>query len=101
VDLSIEPDNDRLAVKLQSEEWEVNIYASPDELLRLREIRTADWNERRSIEAGESAGARAFWANTGDTAALMIGHDDETWAISVTLPLDVVEEIARQAAAQA
>lgn len=71
VDLTIEPDDHRLAVKLQSDEWEVNIYASAGELLPLRDIRTADWNERRSIQAGESAGARAFWARTGETATLM------------------------------
>jgi hypothetical protein len=30
----------------------------------------------------------------------MIGHDDETSDVSVTLPFDLVDEIVRQVAAQ-
>lgn len=37
-------------------------------------------------------------AVTGETATLMIGNDDETWDISVALPLGLVDEIARRAA---
>ena len=80
MDVSIEPVDEGLAVKLQSEAWEVNIYASADELFRLRDIRSADWSERRSIQVGESAGAKAFWASTGDSAAVMIGYDDDSQA---------------------
>jgi hypothetical protein len=93
MDFSIEPNDDRLALKLQTDEWEVNVYASADDLLKLREIRTADWSQRRSIQAGESAEATAFWANVGDAAALMIGQDDETWDISVSIAFDVIDQM--------
>jgi hypothetical protein len=97
VDFSIEPDADAgLALKLATHEWEVNVYGSVDDLSRLSEIRSTNWSERRSIQAGESAGARAYWASTGDQAALMIGHDDETWDVSVTVPYDVIDEVVRE-----
>jgi len=101
VDVSVEREVDGcLAVKLQTEACEVNVRASKSEFMRLTEIRAADWSQRRSIAAGESAGAPVFWASVDDHAALMIGHDDETWDVSVTLPLDVVDEIVREVAAQ-
>ena len=59
-------------------------------------IRSADWNERRSIRAGESAGSPVFWASDGDDATLMIGDDDETWDVAITLPVAVVEDIANR-----
>ena len=97
MDFSIEPDADAgIALKLATDEWEVNVYGSVDDLLRLSEIRSANWSERRSIQAGESAGARAYWASTGDEATLMIGHDDETWDVSVTVPFDVIDEVVRE-----
>jgi hypothetical protein len=97
VDFSIDSDRDAgLAVKLATDEWEVNIYGSVDDLLCLSEIRSAKWDERQSIEAGESAGARAYWASVGDHAALMIGRDDETWDVLLTVPFDVIEEVLRE-----
>jgi hypothetical protein len=83
-----------VAVKLQADEWEVNFRASRAELAALSGIRSADWNERRSIRAGESTGAPVFWASSGGDATLMIGSDDETWDVAVTLPVAAVEEIA-------
>ena len=85
-----------VAVKLQNDQWEVNFRASRAELVTLSGIRSADWNERRSIRAGESAGAPAFWASDGDDATLMIGSDDETWDIAISLPVAAVENIANR-----
>ncbi len=83
-----------VAVKIQADEWKVNIRASRIELTAFSRIRSADWDERRSLRAGESAGAPVFWASDGDNATLMIGRDDETWDIAVTLPVTAVENIA-------
>ena len=97
MDISIEPDADSgLSLKLATDEWEVNVHGSPDDLSRLSEIRSVSWSERRSIQAGESAGAPAYWASTGDQAALMIGHDDETWDVSVTVPFDVIDQVVSE-----
>jgi len=97
VDFSIESDAAAgLVLKLATSDWEVNVYGSAEDLSRLAEIRSANWSERRSIQAGESAGAHAYWASAGDQAALMIGRDDETWDVSVTGPYDVIDEVVRE-----
>lgn len=88
--------DDAVAVKLQGDQWEVNFRASEDELRALIDIRSADWDERRSIRAGESAGAPVFWASDDAGATLMIGSDDETWDVAITLRTDTVEEIAQR-----
>ena len=101
MDFSIDPDADAgLALKLATDEWEVNVYASVDDLLRLSEIRLADWSERRSIQVGKSADAPVYWANVGGHAAMMIGHDDETWDVSVSVPFAVIDEIVREVRGQ-
>ena len=101
MDVSVEREADgRLAVKLQTNAWEVNVRASIGDFMRLAEIRSADWTQRRSIAAGASAGALVFWASVDDHAVLMIGHDDESWDVSLALPYDLVDEIVREAAAQ-
>ena len=84
-------------MKLQTDDWEVHLRASAHDLVRLSEIRSADWSDRRSIQVGESAGAPVFWATTNGQASLMIGHDDETWDIVIALPFDAVDEIVREA----
>jgi len=98
MDVTVDSDTEAgLAVKLQTDDWEVNVRASAHDLVRLSDIRSADWSDRRSIQIGESAGAPVFWATTNDHASLMIGRDDETWDIAFALPFDVVDEIVREA----
>jgi hypothetical protein len=102
MDVDVEREADgRLAVKLHNDAWEVNVRASSDDFLRLSEIHSADWSQRRSIAAGESAGAPVFWARVDNHAALMIGHGDETWDVSLTVSFDLVDTIVREVAAQA
>ena len=98
MDVSVEREADgRLLVKLASDECEANVRASANDLLKLAEIHSANWNERGTIRAGESAGAPVFWASEGDRAMLLIGHDDETWDVAITVPVTVVDEIVREA----
>ena len=98
VDVSVEREADgRLLVKLGTDAWEVNVRASADDFLGLAEVRSAGWQERHTLRAGESAGAPVFWATEGDQATLLIGLDDETWDVAFTLPLTVVDEIVREA----
>jgi hypothetical protein len=65
--------------------------------------RTRGWHQctlcqaetkQRSIAAGESAEASVFWASSGDEATIMLGRDDETWDVALTVPTEVVERIA-------
>lgn len=86
-------------VKLQSPDWELNFRAAPEELLDLGSIREADWATRRCLHIGESAGAPVHWAAEGETATIMVGHDDETWDIAVTVPIGTVDTIVADTAA--
>jgi hypothetical protein len=98
VDFTVEPEGAGLLVKLQTAEWEANVHASTEELLRLSDIRSVRWSERRSISAGESAGVRVYWsAGERDHANLMIGHDDETWDVSVIVPFTIIDQIVQAA----
>jgi hypothetical protein len=79
---------------LQTESWEVHIWAPLKDLSRLSEIREATWPNRRSLQAGICAGTPVFWSLTEDDhAALLIGHDDETWDAALLIPLTTVDAI--------
>jgi hypothetical protein len=81
-------------VKLQAEAWELNIWAPMADLVRLRDIGDADWDARRTFAIGTCADAPVFWAMSEGQATILIGHDDETWDVAVTIPLATVHEIA-------
>jgi hypothetical protein len=81
------------AVKLATQAWELNIRAPLTEFMRLRDIRDANWGVRHSLAVGTSAGASVFWASSEGEATILVGHDDETWDMAVTVPLAVVDEI--------
>jgi hypothetical protein len=97
MDFTVDAEDAGFLVKLQTDDWEVNVHTSPEELLALSDIRSAHWGERGSIQAGKSAGAQVFWAaGEGDAANLMIGHDDETWDIGVSVPYSVIDQIVAE-----
>jgi hypothetical protein len=83
-----------VVMKLQTPTWELNIEAPVADFVRLHGIDDADWNERRSLAIGTSANAPVHWAISGEQATILIGHDDETWDIAVTVPVTTVHEIA-------
>jgi hypothetical protein len=89
-----EADGSEVSVKLQTETWELNVWASAAELVRLHGIEDADWTARRSLAIGTCAGAPVYWTMSGDQATILIGHDDETWDIGVSIPVATVHEIA-------
>lgn len=88
-----------LQVKLQSQQWELNLRATADDLAGLGAIRDTDWAARRCLHIGQSAGTAVHWSAEGDTAAIMVGHDDETWDIAVTVPIATVDAILSELAA--
>ncbi|MBC6462088.1 hypothetical protein, partial [Actinomadura sp. HBU206391] len=83
-----------VVMKLQTETWELNIWAPMTDLVRLHDIDDADWDTRRSLAIGTCAGSPVHWAMSGGRATILIGHDDETWDIAVTVPVQTVHEIA-------
>jgi hypothetical protein len=97
VTLDVDPGTGQTAVKLQAEAWELNIRGQLSDFVGLGRIRDADWDERRSLAIGTCAGVPVFWASSGGEVAVLVGQDDETWDVAVTVPLSSVDEIASQA----
>jgi hypothetical protein len=96
VDVSVQREADgRFLVELAADEREVKVRLSATEIGAL--IKSAHWSERGIIQAGESAGAPVFWTSDGKQARLLIGHDDETRDVAITVPFRVVDEIVRGA----
>jgi hypothetical protein len=95
VEVTLDVDADPMPLLvLQAETWELHIKAPLADLSQLSEIRTATWDNRRSLQVGTCAGSPVFWSVTeDDQATLLIGQDDETWDIAVMVPLSVVDEI--------
>ena len=99
IDLDLEQESDgRLVAKISSDGWEFNVRGFADEFAALGEIESADWVARRSIHAGTSAGSPVYWSCSGEVVSMLVGDDDETWDITVTLPLGLVHRLARDAA---
>ncbi|WP_155355618.1 hypothetical protein [Acrocarpospora macrocephala] len=98
VDVTLDgSDGSVVLVKLQTDTWELNIRAPVADLVRLRDIRQADWDSRRSLAVGTCAGSPVFWTVSKDQAAILIGHDDETWDMGISVPMGTVDEIVRLA----
>jgi hypothetical protein len=97
VDIALrEAGEDVVNAKFSDDQWEINVRAQASEFLALREIRTMDWNSRRAAKVGTSAGAAVFWCSDGEAATIMIGHDDETWDVAISVPLGIVDDLVRQ-----
>ncbi len=80
-------------VKLQSEAWELNIWATTDELWKLADIEKTDWDRRRPLRVGTCANAPVWWNERDGTVYILVGHDDETWDLGVTVPLATVHNL--------
>jgi hypothetical protein len=96
VDVTVETRQDasdpRL-VKLQDETWELNIWATADELWKLADIEKTDWSQRRTLKVGTCANTPVWWNELGGTVYILVGNDDEAWDLCVTVPLGTVREL--------
>ncbi|BCB84548.1 hypothetical protein [Phytohabitans suffuscus] len=97
ITLDVEPGTGQTVIKLQTDAWELNIRGPLRDFVHLAQIRDADWNRRRSLAIGTCAGVPVYWASSDGNVAVLVGHDDETWDIAVSVPLSSVDEIATQA----
>lgn len=68
-------------------------------LRSLSHIDHADWIVRESLQAGTTLGHPVFWClgAQAETAEVLVGADDETWDLAVTLPLSAVVDAASRA----
>ena len=80
-------------VKLQGETWELNIWATTDELRKLAGIEKTDWVQRSTLKVGTCANAPVWWNERDGTVCILVGNDDEAWDMCVTIPLVTVHEL--------
>ena len=102
-DLSVDIERDDsgedfVCAKFSGDQWELNVKARPSEFSRLQGIRGFDWNSRAVAAVGRSAGASVFWSSDGEVATILVGQDDETWDIAVSVPVTLVEDLVQTVA---
>jgi hypothetical protein len=62
------------------------IQIGPDDLDKLPKAWDARWDDRTTQKIGVVHTSPAFWSVRGDELSILIGHDDESWAIAFSLP---------------
>ncbi|MFD7023446.1 hypothetical protein [Promicromonospora sukumoe] len=78
-----------------AEFWEINVRGARSDLMRLSQIREADWLSRRSLRVGLVAGSPVFWSFAEGQVSLLVGEDDEVWDFAVSFPVGVVDELVQ------
>jgi hypothetical protein len=81
----LEDNSSGVAIKIQSIDWELNIYFHPQEINNLKRITETSWIDG-SIKAGRSARSDVFWSCDEGSVSILIGHDDQTWDFGVFIP---------------
>ena len=80
-------------IKIASALVELNVGIPQSEIGRLHKALSTDWASG-ALRLGTSAGAPVYWcAGENGTLSVLIGHDDQTWDIGLTLPATVVPMI--------
>lgn len=96
VNVTVEARNDVSnpgVVKLQGETWELNVWATTDELWKLAGIEETDWVQRRTLQIGTCAKAPVWWNELDGTVYISVGSSDVTWDFGVTIPLSTVHNL--------
>lgn len=97
VTLEVVPDNGTAEpfalVKLQGEEWELNIRAPLADLVGLHEVRYSDWASRKSLAIGNCAGVGVHWTSSEGQVAILIGEDDAIWDAAFIVAPAITDEI--------
>ncbi len=96
VDVTVEARNDAGnpgLVKLQGETWELNIWATTDDLWKLAGIERTDWAQRRTLKVGTCVNAPVWWNERDGTVYILVGDDDEARDLCITVPLATVHKL--------
>ncbi|MFN8158676.1 MAG: hypothetical protein U0R68_14770 [Candidatus Nanopelagicales bacterium] len=83
VTLDFDESDGRLAVA--GEEFYLVMELSESDVSELRQLGDRSWLQRESLRAGTCLGHSVFWSTDGDAVSLLVGTDDESWTLSVTL----------------
>jgi hypothetical protein len=90
---SDEQGNTIFVLKIQEQSWELNIWMAKNELDLIPDVRTANWNQRISVQIGKCAGLPTFWSCEDGILSILIGQNDESWDFGVTMPEAVIDNM--------
>jgi hypothetical protein len=80
-------------LKIQRDDWEINIWMTANELAVVPNVRLARWDERESIQLGRSAGSPTFWSCEDGNLSILVGQDAECWDFGLTLPEEILDDV--------
>lgn len=83
-------------MKVQTDHYEVNIWLTESEVNELQSNDPGEWCSRGALRVGKCAESSVYWNIHGDFLSIIIGHDEESWSISFSLPVAALAQI-RQA----
>ncbi len=79
---------------LVSDEVHLAVRVHASDLAQLSEIDRADWSTRSSLRVGTTLGHPVFWVRgESDVVTVLVGDDDETWELALTISTAVVASI--------
>jgi hypothetical protein len=83
------------AIKISSDQWELNIWLTERDIVNLKAIRPGSWADRKSLQSGTVARAPVFWSIEDGKLTILVGEDDETWDAAFTLPDTALTDILK------
>ena len=92
-DASVDYDTGDEVLSLTGTDFLLLIHITPSELASLVGVSDAEWGDRESIRAGEVLGYPVFWCRGAEdpkSVSILVGPDDETWAVAAEFPADVL-----------
>lgn len=90
-------DNDGFPIAFLNIIWNdscVVIWIRPEEVDLFPKVRDAEWQSRNSLRIGQCVGSPVFWCADDAATTLLIGPDDESWGVSMNLPLAALDQIS-------
>ena len=94
-----EADELGIQVKIATDAFEINVWLRRDEVDHLEKVPSAVWEERGALRIGETLGSPVFWCSSERGIDILIGADQELWAVGVHVPHSALDEIRREVAA--
>ena len=76
--------------------WEMNIWVTEEELKSIPNAKTARWDERGSLKIGKCLNSPTFWSCANGNLSILVGEDDETWEVGITMKEEILEDIVRE-----
>lgn len=90
-------DNEGFPVATMDIVWNgacVVVWVRLEEMDLFPKVLDADWQARGSLRIGQCVGSSVFWCADAEGITLLIGPDDESWGVSMNLPLEALAQIS-------